>query len=205
MYTLQVEHLHRRFGRHHVLRDIQIELTTGQSMAIIGKNGSGKSTLLNIIAGLLAPSRGRVRYLDGERELNAGERRLFRSLVGPELALYDTLTAHENLAFFARMRGSGWTARETTETMNRVGLAGRENDFYGQFSSGMKQRLKYAVALMNDPHLLLLDEPTANLDDEGKRFVREVIDTQRKNGILVVATNETEEYRFADTVCRVDG
>jgi heme exporter protein A len=205
MHTLRVQHLYRRFGHHQVLTDIDFELTTGQSLAVVGRNGSGKSTLLQIIAGLLAPSRGKVEFSRDDRLLSASERRRVRSLVGPELALYDTLTAHENLVFFARMRGLTWTLSETVAMMERVGIPGREHDFYGQFSSGMKQRLKYAVAIMNSPSLLLLDEPTANLDEQGRRFVRDLIEDQKKNGILVIATNEKEEYRFADALCRVDG
>ena len=84
-------------------------------------------------------------------------------------------------------------------------MGGRGSDFYGAYSSGMKQRLKYAVALLAGPAYLLLDEPMANLDDEGKEFIRQIIARQKEQGLLIIATNEKGEYDLADTRLKVGG
>jgi heme exporter protein A len=125
--------------------------------------------------------------------------------VGPELALYDSLTASENLEFFATMRGISLDRQLIGQILDMVGLGGRGEDSYRAYSSGMKQRLKYAVALLNDPALLLLDEPTVNLDEDGKTIVAQIIARQKENGILIVATNEKEEYSFAEKQYRLNG
>ena len=203
MHQIDVQKLSKRFGARKALEEVSFSLHTGDSLAVVGRNGSGKTTLLRILAGLAAPSRGTVAYMDNGRTLDRAEVRHRLAYVGPELTLYDSLTAVENLRFFATMRGiaidDGWIEA----MLSMLQLAGRGDDFYGAYSSGMKQRLKYAVALLNDPVYLLLDEPTANLDDEGKKIIGEIIARQKQNGILIIATNETGEYGFAEKLIRL--
>ena len=124
-------------------------------------------------------------------------------VVGPDLALYHELTALENLAFFAQLRGLSGDAGQLNGLLARVGLGGRGNDLVGSYSSGMRQRLKYAQAIMHRPRLLFLDEPTANLDEAGSDIVAGIIAEQRCRGLLVLATNEPEEVRFGDEVLRL--
>ncbi len=205
MYTLEVSGLTKGFGPRQVLKDVSFSLTVGDSLAVIGKNGSGKTTLLRILAGLMIPTRGKAIFAHDSQTLDRAAVRQRLSYVGPELALYDALTAAENLCFFGKMRGISLDNELIVKIMDMVGLAGREDDFYRAYSSGMKQRLKYAVALLNDPTYLLLDEPTANLDEEGKQIVSQIIARQKENGILIVATNEQEEYGFAEKQYRLDG
>lgn len=188
-----------------MLRDVSLSLGIGDSLAVTGPNGSGKTTLLRILAGLTLPSRGKVEFFHEDKRLARNETRNLVSYIGPELALYDSLTAAENLRFFALLRGISLDRALIGQIMEMVGLGGREDDFYHAYSSGMKQRLKYAVALLNDPVFLLLDEPTANLDKEGKIVVSGIITRQKEQGVLIVATNEKEEYGFAEKRYRLDG
>ena len=203
MYRLAVTHLHKRFGERKVLNDINFELATGDSMAIVGANGSGKSTLLLLLLAALHPTKGTIAYYDGDRMLTDSEVRSSTSLVSPYLNLYDNLSAEENLVFFSTVSGGNITGKEINALLTRVGLEGRGPDAVGSYSSGMKQRLKYAVALLNDPAFLFLDEPTSNLDDAGKQIVFDLVNEYRSKTIILIATNEREEQGLAQKLCRV--
>jgi heme exporter protein A len=147
---------------------------------------------------LLRPTRGRVVVSVEGKPLPLESRREWLGMVAPDLVLYPELTALENLQFFERVRGREPRAAELSALLERVGLAGRGDDLVGTFSSGMRQRLKYAFALAHRPKLLLLDEPTANLDVAGVSMVEGVIAEQRERGVLVLATNEPDEVRHGD-------
>lgn len=198
MIELRLENVSKRFGERPVLTNISGEVRSGEALVVTGHNGSGKSTLLTLIAGLLRPDRGRIRILHDGREVQPDERRRFLGLVAPDLTLYPELTALENLEFFARVRSLRWNAAEGAGLLERVGLKGRGRDMVGTFSSGMRVRLKYAVALQGRPGLLLLDEPTAMLDAGGAQIVEEIIAEQRARGLLVLATNDPQETRHGD-------
>jgi heme exporter protein A len=193
-----VDNVSKRFGTRPVLHNIFAEVGMGEALVITGPNGSGKSTLLNVVAGLLRPDRGSVSFLENGQEIQPEERRRFLSLVAPDLTLYPELTALENLEFFARVRGIAWDRNQGEMLLDRVGLGGRGPDAAGSFSSGMRVRLKYAVALHPAPRVLLLDEPTAMLDESGVQIVDEIIREQRERGILVLATNDPREKRYGD-------
>jgi heme exporter protein A len=197
---LRVENLSKRFGSRIVLRNVCAEVQAGETLVVTGHNGSGKSTLLSAIAGLVRTDTGQTRFLMDGRELTVDERRREVGLVAPDLNLYAELTALENLEFFARLRSLPRDAKELQALLERVGLEGRGHDLVGGFSSGMRVRLKYAVALHARPTFLLLDEPTAMLDESGVRLVESVIAEQRQRGVLVLATNDPREERHADLV-----
>jgi len=170
-------------------------------LVITGPNGSGKSTLVRIICGFVRPTKGKVAFEIEDRELSPLEIRPYIGLVSPDLVLYDELTAFENLMFFAGVAGLHFSLDELSERLERVGLHKRGRDLVGSYSSGMIQRLKYCLALLRDPKLLLLDEPTANLDDEGKSLIDDIIESH--NGVLVIATNEQTELRYGDEIIRL--
>lgn len=195
---LHLDHVSKSFGSRAVLHAVCAEVRHGEVLVVTGHNGSGKSTLLTIIAGLARADSGVVRFLANGQTLAWEDRRLFVGMVAPDLTLYPELTAQENLEFFATVRSLTWSARHTTEALEQVGLAGRGEDLVGTFSSGMRIRLKYAVALQPAPAFLLLDEPTAMLDAGGIEVVQRIIEDQRKRGILVLATNDPQETRHGD-------
>jgi len=204
MCRLSVTNLAKRFGPRKVFSDISFQLETGDSLAVVGPNGSGKTTLLMTILNGYHPTRGEVTFYRGGRRLAESQVRTSSSLVAPYLNFYDDLTAEENLKFFASVTGRNVTGKEINSLLARVGLEGRGMDLIRAYSSGMKQRLKYAVALLGRPEFLFLDEPTSSLDEHGKRIVFDMIEEYRKNGILVIATNEREEYSLASNLCRLD-
>ncbi|MFN3925608.1 MAG: ATP-binding cassette domain-containing protein, partial [Pseudarthrobacter sp.] len=179
MFELHLDNVTKRFGPRPVFSNVCAEVRTGETLVVTGYNGSGKSTLLSVIAGLLPPDKGSVRYLRDGKELDADARRRAVGLVAPDLTYYPELTALENLEFFARVRGLAWNAGLAAELLKRVGLEGREKDLVGTFSSGMRVRVKYAIALYTEPGLLLLDEPTAMLDESGVQIVDSIIQEQK--------------------------
>ncbi len=202
MYRLELQQVGKRYGRLRVFRGVETEVHSGQVLVIAGRNGSGKSTLLRIIAGLDRPSAGQVRFWADGRPLPPAERRRCVGLVAVDVALYGELTALENLGFFARVRGRHLSV-EAQALLEKVGLAGRGHDLVSTYSSGMRQRLKYACALLHRPPLLLLDEPAANLDKAGLGLVGQVIAEQRQRGLVVLATNDPREVGYGDLVLRL--
>lgn len=177
--------LARRFGRHVVLTGQSGTVAPGQLLTVLGRNGSGKSTLLRILAGLLVADRGTVEYHEDGRPLSLGERRRAVGYVAPDLSFYEDLSALENLQFFARLRGLPATA--AGEWLARVDLP--PDRAAGALSSGMRQRLRFAFALLARPRLLLLDEPVQNLDAGGATLVRALLAEHLAGGGLAVVAN----------------
>lgn len=199
MLELTVTDLHKRYGRRGVLSGLSLKAAGGRVLVVTGPNGSGKSTLLRCLAGLERPSRGTVRWADAERTLERPERRDRIGYLSPELTLYEELTGLENLIFFTRMRGHRPDVPHLKVLLDRVGLAGRGEDRTGDYSSGMRQRLKWAFALAGGPDALLLDEPGVTLDAVGFALAGELIREAKERGTLVVlATNDTREMELGD-------
>lgn len=186
--------VHKRYNRRTIFREIAADVAAPGSMAIVGRNGSGKSTLAKIIAGVLAPTSGFVRLEVDGSEVQREVRHRSIGFVAPYLTMYDEFTAVENIVILESMRsGRPPQVSEVEALLEEVGLAARRHDRVGTFSSGMKQRVKYATALIHRPALLILDEPTANLDDEGAAFVQRIVKRQRESCLVIVATNEASE------------
>ena len=205
MFSLRAVNLAKRFGPRRVFTDISFDVAPGRPLAVIGPNGSGKTTVLLTLLRMYHPSGGEVAYLDGETALDAARIRTRSVLVAPYVNLYDGLTAEENLVFFLSASGGHATGKQINTVMARVGLEGRGGDMVRSYSSGMKQRLKYALAILRQPTFLFLDEPTANLDDDGRRVVFELVEEYRTDHVVVLATNETEEKELARQVCQLGG
>jgi len=205
MPTLQVDNVGQRFGRLLLFRRMSFELEGGASLAVTGANGSGKSTLLRILAGVLAPKAGSVTLSVEGEAIPKEAHPLHVGLVAPYLNVYDDLTARENLEFLGRTRVLPQAGTRIDAVLDRVGLAGRGDDLVSTYSSGMKQRVKYAAALLAEPPLLLLDEPSTNLDTVGVDMVERVMATQQEHGrLLVVATNRADEAAAHDRQIRIE-
>ena len=197
-FTLTLDGVSKAYGRRRICLDVSLELKIGDRLAVVGPNGSGKTTFLKLLCGLLRPDHGVIHYTnDGVAEDRLTWYR-FVGLVAPDLALYDELTALENLRFLSRVGGWPKADAELRSLLVEVGLEEREHDLVVTFSSGMKQRLKYAAALVKNPPLLLLDEPTANLDEAGVAMFGRMINTYRSRGICVMATNDPKEAELAE-------
>ncbi|HEX9911804.1 MAG TPA: ABC transporter ATP-binding protein [candidate division Zixibacteria bacterium] len=204
MISLEVKDLSKSFGYRKVFEGINFSIQSGKSLVITGKNGSGKTTLLKILAGFLRPSKGVVIIsLDGQIRKKEDKRKLL-GFVAPDLFLYDELTALENLEFLVQVQGLGFNKSELNKKLEEMGLRGRKDDLVSTYSSGMKQRLKYVFALLNNPQILLLDEPGSNLDEPGLLLLDKIIEEQKKRGILVLATNDQRETKHGDEILNLD-
>lgn len=206
--ALSAEGIEKRFLNKIIFKSVNFALASGSSLAITGRNGSGKSTLLKVIAGLLKPNKGKVIIRAADREVEQDKRHLFLGMMSPYLNLYDELTAYENLEFFCTLKcgniSSGQRSEKVNSLLERVGLFGRRNDQLKNYSSGMKQRVKLAFAVINDPPVLLLDEPRTNLDREGIELVYSLSEEQKKRGILIIATNESEDTRLCSEILNIE-
>ena len=205
MPTLTADAVGQRFGSLLLFRRLSFTLNAGHTLAITGSNGSGKSTLLRILAGVLRPKAGAVTLQEGGKTIPTEERPLRTGLVAPYLGVYEQLSAYENLAFLAETRRLPDAASRIPAALERVQLASRAHDLVGTYSSGMKQRVKYAAAILAEPPLLLLDEPSANLDAAGMEMVRDVMDAQQTSGrLLIVATNLPDEAALCERQMRIE-
>jgi len=157
-------------------------LDPGDCLLVRGNNGSGKSTLLKVVAGLLARTEGTL-----HRPVALGYAAL-------DLAVYANLTGIEHLELAGRLRGE---ARTPAESLHGVGLTDAAHQVAGNYSSGMRARLKLALALAHDPELLLLDEPSAALDEEGRAIVANALADHRQRGVAIVATNDDRDLAWA--------
>ena len=170
----------RRYGPLEALAPTDLELRGGETVALVGPNGAGKSTLLAILAGSLAPSAGRV---DGDARTG---------WVPQRPAHYGRLTARENLELFARLEGVAEPAAAAARLLERFSLP--PDQLSGELSVGNRQRLNVALGLLGDPHVLLLDEPTASLDPGQRRRVWDVVNALRdEGGGVCFATQNVEE------------
>jgi heme exporter protein A len=192
--TLSAERLEKSFSGPPLFTGLDLRVGVGL-LAVAGKNGSGKTTLLKILAGLLRPTAGRVRVERDGTPLAGEARRLAVGWAGPDLALYGELTALENLRFFRRAAGLPADAPELARRLADTGLgeaaANRPVDAY---STGMRQRLRVAFALLFDPPILLLDEPMAGLDADGREMVLAVVGRARERGAVVLASNDERDF-----------
>lgn len=192
MIQIKIRDLGHEYDGRAVFRSINF-CFDGDALAVTGPNGSGKSTLLRIIAGLLTPARGGVELLIDGGVAPRGAVRHAVGLAAPDLPLYAELSTRENLLFLTAAR-TGRADRDATQrALSQLGLLDRADDPFGELSSGLKRRACLAAAIVHSPPVLLLDEPCANLDEEGIRAVRSVMEDQRLHGMLVVATNDSRD------------
>ncbi len=180
-----------RFGPRRLFDGLTVAVEPGAPLAVTGANGAGKSTLLLLFAGLLAPTSGTTElWMDGARVEPRDVPRTVGYLA-PALNVYDAITARETLAFLARARGLDGAAARVAATLDRVGLAGRADEPVAAFSTGMRQRLRVATALVHDPPVLLMDEPGATLDAAGRDLVASLVADDAR--VVVLATNDPIE------------
>jgi heme exporter protein A len=195
---LQIDGVSKRYGARRVLHNIAADLSSGDVLLVTGHNGVGKSTLLRILAGLQRPSSGVVSYTSDGIQIEPVAARSIVGMVGPDVHLYRELTAREHIEFIADVRSLKLERVAQHELLASVGLGGRGDELVGGFSSGMQQRLRYALALLHQPTVLLLDEPTTNLDQDGIAIVDRIIAEQRVRGLTVIATNDPRDRKYGD-------
>ena len=181
------------YGRQRALAGVSLELRAGTICGLLGQNGAGKSTLLGILATLLRPTSGEVRYGAVPHARAARDLRGTIGLVAHDSFLYADLTARENLRLFARLYGLAEPEARAAELIARVGLEAAQDRVVRTYSRGMQQRLALARALVHDPPLLLLDEPFTGLDRAAVEMLKELLVERRAAGaILLLVTHDLE-------------
>ena len=172
---IELRQLSKAFGSKVVLRALDLSVAEGESLVIFGPKGAGKTTLIRILAGLSRPSAGTV-YIGGlDLRTHAQGIRRYLGVVSHAPLLYESLTAEENLRFFARLYGLEDAEPRLSALLERVGLAGRRGDLVRTFSRGMVQRLAIVRALLHDPLVLLLDEPDTGLDPQAAEMLHALL------------------------------
>ncbi len=201
MISIELDNLTKTYNEQIIFSGVQETVSQGNCLVVSGPNGSGKTTLLKIIAGLIRPSAGEIRLTVENQLIPREKQKDYLGYVSPDLMLYDELSALENLNFFARVRGLAKEGRKAEEMLERVQLDKWKAKMVSTYSTGMKQRLKFAYALLHRPLLLLLDEPGSNLDQTGHALVKDVIEEQKQRGCVILSTNDpTEVTRYGDRI-----
>jgi ABC-2 type transport system ATP-binding protein len=205
---LQAQQLRKHYGERQAVDGISLAVHPGELLALLGPNGAGKSTTLAMISGLLAPDAGQI-SLGGQ--LLAADREAYQHRIGlvpQEIALFEALSATQNVELFASLFGLTRTQlRERVPTvLARVGLLERAGERVDQFSGGMKRRLNIACALVHEPELLLLDEPTAGVDPQSRNAIFETLEGLKRDGMALIYTTHymEEAERLADRIVIVD-
>ncbi len=205
---LQVNSLKKSYGALQAVDDVTFCASDGETIGLLGPNGAGKTTTVSIIAGLLSPTSGEV-LIDGRPlagDTDPVKRKI--GLVPQDLALYDEMSALDNLSFFGALydlSGAPLT-RAIAEALDLVGLADRAKDKVGTFSGGMKRRLNLAAALLHDPQILLLDEPTVGVDPQSRNAIFDNLEVLKSRGkTLIYTTHYMEEAeRLCDRLVIID-
>jgi ABC-2 type transport system ATP-binding protein len=197
--VLRIEELGRRFGDHEVVRSLDLALEPGERVALRGPNGSGKTTVLRCVAGTLTPTGGRI-SVAGHTAGTIEARRLVGASFSQERSFYLRLSGHDNLVFFARLRLAGKREAERRVRVLEEELELEEiaRERVDRCSTGMIQQLAFARALLGEPSLLLLDEPTRSLDHDAVKRLWGALDRRRERLGLVIATHRPDDLERCD-------
>jgi len=199
-YSIQSQNLSKLFGRRLIFKDINFNWSEKGIFGIFGPNGSGKSTLVKIVAGLISASSGTIIHKNSDDEIIPEKLHNHIGFVSPYLVLYEEFSAWENLKIFANIRGINLNEALVLSYLAKFLLENRKDDLVKTYSSGMKQRLKFIFALMHSPEVLIFDEPTSNLDEEGKKVVYEIVREEGKSKIVIIASNEVKDLELCNEV-----
>ena len=205
---IEATDLRKAYGAIQAVDGVSLRAAPGEVVGLLGPNGAGKTTTISMLAGLVAPDRGEVR-IGGERiQGDTSPIKLQIGLVPQELALFDELPAAQNLDLFGALYdlSGARLSRERARVLELVGLADRAKDKAGTFSGGMKRRLNLAAALMHDPQVILLDEPTVGVDPQSRNAIFENLESLKAAGkTLIYTTHYMEEAaRLCDRIAIVD-
>ena len=197
MFTIQVQNASKRFHHEWIFKNLNLDLSAGDSIAITGGNGSGKSTLLKCLSGAIPLTSGAIQYQSGATQIV--EEQGFRSLAlaTPYLELPEEFTLSEVLTFHFQFKNP-LQQRSNAEILEILGLEKHKSKTLSQFSSGMKQRVKLALAIFSEVPFLLLDEPTTNLDKQGVTWYLDLIQQFSQDRIVMICSNDPREYDFCE-------
>lgn len=204
---LQLIHLKKQFGENVAVDDLLLEIRRGEVFGLLGPNGAGKTTTVNMAVGLLEPDEGQVE-LTGLGSPGNPQVRKNIGVAPQALSIYEELSGRENLLFFGKIEGlhGKELSRQVNRALDFVELTDRQNDRAKTYSGGMKRRLNLAIALVHNPPLLLLDEPTVGVDPQSRNAIFDKIDALKQWGHTIVYTTHymEEAQRLCDRVGIID-
>jgi len=205
---IEIKQLSKSYGQFQAVNNISFQAKAGEIFGLLGPNGAGKSTTINCISGLITPTEGSVVINDHNISTDAIKAKQSLGLVPQELALYEDLSAHENLLFWGSAYGlSGDKLEDRIQSvLTDVGLESRQKEAVKQFSGGMKRRLNFACAILHKPAALLLDEPTVGVDPQSREHLMQAIIKLKEQGTAVIYTTHymEEAERLCDNLAIID-
>ena len=206
--AIQVTDLHKDFGEVYAVRGISFDVQQGEIFSLLGPNGAGKSTTISMLACLLRPTKGEARVM-GHSILN--EQMAVKEAIGvvpQDLALYEDLSARENLTFWGKMYGlrGAELSRQVDQVLELTGLTDRQKGRVSKFSGGMKRRLNIGIGLLHRPQVIYLDEPTVGIDPQSRRSILDSIKTLNQAGMTVLYTTHymEEAQELSDHIAIMD-
>lgn len=190
---IEIKNVSKLFGRFHALDNIDLNISSNEFVAILGRNGAGKTTLLKILATLLKPSSGHIHISGHNIRKDSYVVLQQMGMVSHQTYIYSDLTAKENLAFYAKFYDVTNAKDKIQSLLEKVGLAHRSDESVRRFSRGMQQRLSIARALLHDPKILLLDEPYTGLDQKASEFLDNILLGYHHAGnCILIVTHDIE-------------
>jgi ABC-type multidrug transport system ATPase subunit len=202
--NITLSNIGKRYNYEWIFRKIDHQFTADNNYVLLGSNGSGKSTLLQVIAGNLIPSEGKINYHTSQAEID--QEQIYRQLsfAAPYLELFEEFTLAESIEFQKQFKPFR-SGLETGKIIEITGLQKSKDKQLKFYSSGMKQRVRLALAVLADTPLLLLDEPTSNLDKNAIDWYQKLVNEHSKSRLIIVASNQQEyEYTFCNKELRVE-
>jgi len=193
--AIEVLDLYRSFGETRAVQGISFEVIQGEIFSLLGPNGAGKTTAISMLSCLLRPDKGDARIMGHSIISNPNEVKAVLGVVPQEIALYEDLTARENLTFWGKMYGLRGSAlrRRVSEVLDIIGLRDRANERVGKYSGGMKRRVNIGVALLHKPQVIYMDEPTVGIDPQSRRNILDSVVSLKDQGMTVLYTTHYME------------
>ena len=192
---INVKKLEKSYKNNKVIKGISFQVNKGEILCILGPNGAGKSTTINILTGALGYEAGDIYYKNKKIEKDDRDFKQKLGIVPQDIALYEDITAEQNLSFFASLYGlKGKELKEkTAEALEFAGLTERAKDKVNTFSGGMKRRLNIACAIAHQPEILIMDEPTVGIDPQSRNYILDSVKNMRKKGMTIIYTTHYME------------
>src|SRR5689334_7533970 len=193
--AIEVQNLHKSFGENHAVQGVSFGVARGEIVSLLGPNGAGKTTTISMLSCLLRPDEGDARVMGHSIRTEAMGVKAVLGVVPQEIALYEDLTARENLTFWGKMyglRGATLKAR-VGEVLDVIGLTDRANERVGKYSGGMKRRVNIGVALLHKPKVIYMDEPTVGIDPQSRRNILDSVVALKEQGMTVLYTTHYME------------
>ncbi len=206
--AIQTHDLHKDFGEVYAVKGVEIEIKAGEVFSLLGPNGAGKTTAISMISGLLRPSQGDATILGHSVTQEPLAAKAALGVVPQEIALYEDLSARENLMFWGKMyglRGSNLKKR-VAEILDVVGLTDRQKGRVEKYSGGMKRRLNIGIALLHEPDIVIMDEPTVGIDPQSRRNILDSVMELNRQGMTVLYTTHymEEAQELSDHIAIMD-